>query len=27
VHAGKVSYDEARNYAVDVDELDRLMRG
>ena len=27
VHAGSISYDEARNYAVDVQELDRLMRG
>jgi twitching motility protein PilT len=27
VHGGKISYDEARNYAVDVEELDRLMRG
>lgn len=27
VHAGSVSYDEARNFAVDIDELDRLMRG
>lgn len=27
VHAGKISYDEARNFAVDVGELDRLMRG
>jgi twitching motility protein PilT len=26
VHSGKISYDEARNYAVDVEELDRLMR-
>ncbi|HET9850061.1 MAG TPA: type IV pilus twitching motility protein PilT [Candidatus Saccharimonadales bacterium] len=26
VHGGKISYDEARNYAVDVEELDRLMR-
>ena len=26
VHAGSISYDEARNYAVDIDELDRLMR-
>ncbi|HEY8999437.1 MAG TPA: type IV pilus twitching motility protein PilT [Candidatus Saccharimonadales bacterium] len=26
VHNGTISYDEARNYAVDVDELDRLMR-
>jgi twitching motility protein PilT len=27
VHSGVVSYDEARNYAVDLEELDRLMRG
>jgi twitching motility protein PilT len=27
VHAGSISYDEARNFAVDQDELDRLMRG
>lgn len=27
VHSGVISYDEARNYAVDPDELDRLMRG
>jgi len=27
IHGGTVSYDEARNYAVDQDELDRLMRG
>ncbi|HEV2402740.1 MAG TPA: type IV pilus twitching motility protein PilT [Candidatus Saccharimonadales bacterium] len=26
IHAGTISYDEARNYAVDVEELDRLMR-
>lgn len=26
VHSGRISYDEARNYAVDVEELDRLMR-
>jgi len=26
VHAGTISYDEARNFAVDLDELDRLMR-
>lgn len=26
VHAGKISYEEARNYAVDPAELDRLMR-
>lgn len=27
VHNGTISYDEARNHAVDLDELDRLMRG
>jgi len=27
VHKGLVSYDEARNCAVDPEELDRLMRG
>jgi twitching motility protein PilT len=27
IHAGTISYDEARNYAVDLDELERLMRG
>ena len=27
IHAGSISYDEARNYAVDIEELDRLMRG
>jgi twitching motility protein PilT len=26
IHAGTITYDEARNYAVDIDELDRLMR-
>src|ERR1700744_4559298 len=26
IHEGTISYDEARNYAVDQDELDRLMR-
>ncbi len=26
IHAGTITYDEARNYAVDLDELDRLMR-
>ncbi len=26
IHAGTITYDEARNVAVDVDELDRLMR-
>jgi twitching motility protein PilT len=27
IHNGTISYDEARNVAVDIDELDRLMRG
>ena len=27
VQAGKVTYDEAKNYAVDASELERLMRG
>jgi twitching motility protein PilT len=27
VHNGTITYDEARNFAVDLDELDRLMRG
>ena len=27
IHEGTISYDEAKNYAVDQDELDRLMRG
>lgn len=27
VRAGRVTYDEARNYAVDLAELDRIMRG
>jgi twitching motility protein PilT len=27
VHSGVISYEEARNYAVDLEELDRLMRG
>jgi twitching motility protein PilT len=27
VHAGKVSYEEAKTFAVDPEELDRLMRG
>jgi twitching motility protein PilT len=26
IHEGTITYDEARNYAVDLDELDRLMR-
>lgn len=27
IHSGTISYDEARNVAVDIEELDRLMRG
>jgi twitching motility protein PilT len=27
IHAGTITYDDARNVAVDIDELDRLMRG
>jgi twitching motility protein PilT len=27
IHNGSITYDEARNVAVDLDELDRLMRG
>jgi twitching motility protein PilT len=27
IHEGTISYDEARNFAIDIDELDRLMRG
>jgi twitching motility protein PilT len=27
IHGGTITYDEARNFAVDIDELDRLMRG
>lgn len=26
IHSGNITYDEARNFAVDIDELDRLMR-
>jgi twitching motility protein PilT len=26
IHAGRITYEEARNVAIDVDELDRLMR-
>ncbi len=26
IHAGTISYEEARNYAIDIEELDRLMR-
>lgn len=27
IHEGTITYDEAKNVAVDIDELDRLMRG
>ena len=27
IHNGTITYDEARNFAVDVEELDRMMRG
>ena len=27
IHEGKITYDEAKNYALDVGELDRMMRG
>lgn len=27
VHNGTITYEEARNYAIDLEELDRLMRG
>ncbi len=27
IHSGTITYDEARNYAVDLEELDRMMRG
>lgn len=27
IHAGTISYDEARNFAIDVEELDRMIRG
>jgi twitching motility protein PilT len=26
IHNGTITYDEARNYAIDIEELDRLMR-
>ncbi len=26
IHEGKISYDEAKNYAIDIEELDRMMR-
>lgn len=27
IHSGTITYEEARTYAVDIEELDRLMRG
>lgn len=27
IHGGTITYDEARNFAIDLEELDRLMRG
>ena len=27
IHEGTIAYEEARNFAIDTDELDRLMRG
>jgi twitching motility protein PilT len=27
IHQGTITYEEAKNYAVDIAELDRLMRG
>jgi twitching motility protein PilT len=27
IHSGTITYDEARNCAIDIEELDRLMRG
>ncbi len=27
IHAGTITYDEGRNFAVDLDEVERLMRG
>lgn len=27
VHSGSITYDDARTFAVDIDEVDRLMRG
>lgn len=27
IQRGTITYDEARNYAIDIDELDRMMRG
>lgn len=27
IHNGTITYDEARNFAVDIEELDRMMRG
>ncbi len=27
IHEGSITYEEARNFAIDQEELDRLMRG
>ena len=27
VQSGQITYDEAKNYAVDLDDLNRMMRG
>jgi twitching motility protein PilT len=27
IQEGKITYDEAKNYAIDLKELDRMMRG
>jgi len=27
IHAGKITFEEAKNFAIDLEELDRLMRG
>jgi twitching motility protein PilT len=27
IRAGTISYDEARNFAIDLEEFERLMRG
>jgi twitching motility protein PilT len=26
IHEGKIAYEEAKNYAIDIEELDRMMR-
>jgi hypothetical protein len=27
IQTGKITYEEAKNYAIDLTELDRMMRG